>query len=148
MSGFLTPPLQPVHPALDPPFGVDWWYRVQVPAQPWAVGYVRASVRSALALHGCAERADEVCLLVSELVTNGIVHAKLPVSACVSGRSDVLRLEVYDPAPALPCARQSTDEDEAGRGLALIAALATQWGTLPHTGAGGKSIWCELAWGQ
>jgi anti-sigma regulatory factor (Ser/Thr protein kinase) len=144
MPPHLTSPPQPSHPLIDPPFGVDWWYRQHVPAKPWAVGQVRAAARWALERHGRQERADAVCLLASELVTNGIVHGKRPVSVCLSGRCEILRIEVYDPTPALPCARRAEANDEAGRGLALIAALAADWGTLLHPKAGGKSVWCEL----
>jgi hypothetical protein len=97
--------------------------------------------------HGCGARADEACLLASELVTNGIVHAKHPVSTCLSGRrGGIVRIEVYDPAPALPQARQAAADEEAGRGLALLDALAADWGTRLHPKAGGKSVWCELSW--
>ncbi|MGP3967322.1 ATP-binding protein [Streptomyces sp. 6N223] len=142
MSGYAFP-----FPPPPPPPGVDWWYRIQVPAQPWAVGQVRDSVRSALWRHGCGVRADEACLLASELVTNGIVHAKCPVSACLSGRcGSIVRIEVYDPAATLPQTRRAGADDEAGRGLALIDALAAAWGTRLHPRDGGKSVWCELSW--
>lgn len=144
MSGLTTSPPQATHPLVDPPFGADWWYRVQVPAQPWAVGLVRSSLLNALARHGWQAHTDVVSLLASELVTNGIVHGRHPVSVSLSGRAEVLRLDVYDPGPGLPRRRQATGSQENGRGLALLAALADRWGAMRHPTAGGKSVWCEV----
>lgn len=147
MSGYASPLPSPLpFPLPLPPHGMDWWYRIQVPAQPWAVGQVRDSLRAALWRHGCGARAEEACLLASELVTNGIVHAKRPVSACLSGRYGIIRIEVYDPTAAVPHARCADADDEGGRGLALIDALAADWGTRLHAAAGGKSVWAELNW--
>jgi anti-sigma regulatory factor (Ser/Thr protein kinase) len=88
------------------------------------------------------DTADVAALLVSELVTNAHEHAGGPavVDVVVDGRS--LRVAVEDEDPTLPAPRGIDVEDERGRGLMLVAALASRWGTA-LTGRG-KSVWFEL----
>ncbi|MFJ3983447.1 ATP-binding protein [Streptomyces fungicidicus] len=99
-------------------------------------------VRRALRDYGA-----DVQLCASELVTNVIQHLGEGVPVVVrvwcddGGRT---RLEVTDPDPrALPVLRASVGiDEESGRGLALLDALASRWG-VAH-GPGGKTVWCEL----
>ncbi|MFF8398250.1 ATP-binding protein [Streptomyces sp. NPDC016172] len=92
----------------------------------------------------------DVQLCASELVTNVVQHLGegVPVTVRVwcddGGRT---RLEVTDPDPrALPVLRASVGADEeSGRGLALMDALALRWG-VAH-GPAGKTVWCELGAG-
>ncbi|MEU9355155.1 ATP-binding protein [Streptomyces griseoloalbus] len=104
-----------------------------------------SGVRRALCDYG-----TDVQLCASELVTNVIQHLGegVPVTVRVlrdgGGRT---RLEVTDPDPrALPVLRAAVAaEDESGRGLALLDALASRWGVAQ--GPDGKTVWCELAAG-
>ncbi len=116
------------------------------PAEPDAVRRARAAVRSQL--HGwhldCV--ADLAALLVSELVTNSLRHAAGPIGVRLvrpAGLDGTLRVEVSDPLPDLPRERVAHPEDESGRGLQLVAGSSLSWGTRP--GAGGKTVWFELA---
>nr|WP_168515609.1 ATP-binding SpoIIE family protein phosphatase [Streptomyces sp. S1D4-11]QIZ00737.1 SpoIIE family protein phosphatase [Streptomyces sp. S1D4-11] len=88
---------------------------------------------------------DDAELLVSEVVTNGLIHGDSDVSFCVRRYTDHLRVEVRDsdPRPAHTVAiRPSEDQEEGGRGLRIVMALATAWGNSP---AGrGKTVWFEL----
>ncbi|MFF8030298.1 MULTISPECIES: ATP-binding protein [unclassified Streptomyces] len=101
-----------------------------------------SGVRRALRAYG-----TDVQLCASELVTNAIQHLGegVPVTVRVwcddGGRT---RLEVTDPDPrALPVLRAAVpDEDESGRGLALLDALTLRWGVAQ--GPDGKTVWCEL----
>jgi anti-sigma regulatory factor (Ser/Thr protein kinase) len=98
---------------------------------------------------------DTVVLLVSELVTNAI-HAvgetpagRKPRVWLVIERSQALiRIEVHDTAcvPVPPEASPRDDEEESGRGLEVIAALASYWGWNPSPF--GKVVWCELTLGH
>ncbi|MGW4023887.1 ATP-binding protein [Streptomyces sp. NPDC005009] len=106
-----------------------------------------SGVRRALRDHGV-----DVQLCASELVTNVIRHVGegVPVTVRVwcddGGRT---RLEVTDPDPrALPVLRAAVSADEeSGRGLALLDALASRWGVAYGPGDG-KTVWCELATGS
>jgi anti-sigma regulatory factor (Ser/Thr protein kinase) len=96
---------------------------------------------------------DEVALtaelLLSELVTNSLRHARVPVGreigvliATYDGR---LRVEVADANNSRPEVREPADEDEHGRGLALVEALALRWGCCPRRHGIGKATWAELS---
>lgn len=92
----------------------------------------------------CDSLLDEVQLLVSELVTNAVVHAGSDVEVAVRLLGDSLRIEVLDRAPATQL-RPSTppDEAESGRGLLLVETMATAWGV--EALDGGKVVWFEVA---
>ncbi len=93
--------------------------------------------------------AETAVLLLSELVTNSLRHA-----GCAPGREiwvrsavrdDVLRIEVSDACVVLPHPRDASPDDEAGRGLALVGALAGRWGAAPRECGVGKTVWFEVA---
>ena len=88
---------------------------------------------------------DSIELLVSELVTNAIVHGTGTVLVVAHWDGARIRVEVHDQDPSGPQAHvtAATQLDEHGRGLQLIAMLADSWGT-DSTDAG-KSVWIELA---
>ncbi|MFE0039977.1 ATP-binding protein, partial [Streptomyces sp. NPDC059018] len=95
------------------------------------------------------EVAETAVLLLSELVTNACRHARVPPgrevrARCVLGSDGVLRVEVSDASEVLPCPRTAGPGDEAGRGLALVAALADAWGAHPRECGVGKTVWFEI----
>ncbi|MDG9716324.1 ATP-binding protein [Streptomyces sp. DH24] len=103
-----------------------------------------SGVRRALGAYGA-----DVQLCASELVTNVIRHVGegVPVTVRVSCEDDGrTRLEVTDPDPrALPVLRAAVGADEeSGRGLALLDALAVKWGVTHGPPGTGKTVWCEL----
>jgi hypothetical protein len=66
------------------------------------------------------------------------------VSLVVSRFADVVRIDVHDSSPLpVPPARDHDADDENGRGLTVVAALAVRWGWRPEPF--GKVVWCELA---
>lgn len=84
-------------------------------------------------------------LLVSELVTNAFLHARGGIGLRISRRDGSLRVAVNDLSSRLvhlvPAAQP---DDESGRGLFLLDALATSWGSEPQTSQAGKTVWFEL----
>ncbi|MER5210156.1 ATP-binding protein [Streptomyces sp. NPDC002838] len=114
---------------------------LDLPATPKAVPDLRRAVR----LHLGGPCAD-VQLCVTELVANVIRHVgegalvRVRVARVDGGR---IRIEVTDPdTRALPVLVHTTGDDEAGRGLALLDAVALRWGVEP--GMRGKTVWCEV----
>ncbi|MFI1710685.1 ATP-binding protein [Streptomyces griseoruber] len=90
------------------------------------------------------ERADDVLLCVSELVTNALLHGVPPGRQFLlflryDGRA--LRIEVHDSGPGMP--RVVEPEGEGGRGLLLVASLSDDWGVRER--GLGKAVWCEFA---
>ncbi|MFF4797885.1 ATP-binding protein [Streptomyces sp. NPDC001351] len=92
------------------------------------------------------DRADDVLLCVSELVTNALLHGVPPgrLSRLLlrhDGR--VLGVEVHDSGPGVPRVVEDGDvRSEGGRGLLLVAALSDKWGTREREL--GKAVWCEF----
>jgi serine phosphatase RsbU (regulator of sigma subunit)/anti-sigma regulatory factor (Ser/Thr protein kinase) len=84
----------------------------------------------------------DAILLVSEMVTNAIVHGRAPIQLRLRQAREHLLVEVDDTATAVPRKLRPTSSDIHGRGLQLIAMMADEWGTRPiHDG---KSVWCAL----
>lgn len=123
-----------------------------LPAQPQAVGEARHRVHSLLRYWASPVDWDTAVLLLSEVVTNAIVHGTNPdpaasdeIRVIVRQGPGGVRIEVHDhgdgePAPA------HTGQDwaaESGRGLDLVELLADEWGT-KHEGQG-KSVYFMLA---
>jgi hypothetical protein len=86
---------------------------------------------------------EVVQLLVSELVTNVIMHTGKPGELRVSILPDTVRVEVHDTGsrPARPRSRAGPD---GGFGLRIVAAMSRDWGSAPVPDARGKAVWFEV----
>ncbi|MGW6536204.1 SpoIIE family protein phosphatase [Streptomyces sp. NPDC055011] len=114
----------------------------EYPVDPAAVHDARHDVKARLAAWGLDELMFSTELIVSELVTNAIRYAGGPVGLrLIRGRA--LVCEVSDPSNTQPRLRRALITDEGGRGLFLIAQLASRWGC--RYGERGKTIWAEQA---
>jgi DNA-binding NarL/FixJ family response regulator len=92
----------------------------------------------------CGDLLDVVNLLVSELVTNAVVHGGSEMDVSVMLTPDSLRVEVADHDETVPAPKDAVDDwDTSGRGLAFVASMSKAWGVqrLP----GGKVVWFEVA---
>jgi two-component sensor histidine kinase len=86
--------------------------------------------------------AEDVCLVVSELVTNALLHGRSDAVLRVLQQHDSIRVEVQDEDTRLPLPSAPDQQALGGRGLALVAALATLWGT--ERTDSGKTVWAEF----
>ncbi|MEU0335109.1 ATP-binding protein [Streptomyces sp. NPDC006193] len=124
----------------------------EVPALPSAVGAARRTVRGLLTDWGVPDGVrDDVLLVVSELVTNALVHAAGERIGCrLHGAGGRVRIEVEDQAggPTLPAARRAGPDDRNGRGLFLVEALSLDWGVRPVPGRSARVVWAELPSGH
>ncbi|WP_254069172.1 SpoIIE family protein phosphatase [Streptomyces sp. TM32] len=109
---------------------------------PQAAGQAREHVREQLAHWNLDDLTATTELLISELVGNAIRHAKGPITLRLL-HSKTLICEVFDASLTTPRIRHATETDEGGRGLQLVAALSSRWGTRYTTQ--GKCIWTEQA---
>jgi anti-sigma regulatory factor (Ser/Thr protein kinase) len=91
-------------------------------------------------LQGCE---DTALLLVSELVTNAILHARTDIVVGVIRDNGSVLVEVTDGSATQPTPRQFSVHAGTGRGLTLVAALASKWGV--RRVAGGKTVWASLS---
>ncbi|MFE1176589.1 ATP-binding protein [Streptomyces sp. NPDC058773] len=110
-------------------------------------GQARRALRQQLEIWPIdGELADSAELLLSELVTNA-VQAQASDAPHVGVRfvwsGGHLRLEVQDASGELPVMNDAKEDDECGRGLVLVDALASGWGI--DRGATGRTVWAELA---
>lgn len=81
-------------------------------------------------------------LLISELVTNALVHGQGTEFALrVIHSASEVRIEVYDGSPVRPYVRAAGPDDESGRGMTIVAATADSWGISED----GRRTWCTLA---
>jgi anti-sigma regulatory factor (Ser/Thr protein kinase) len=90
----------------------------------------------------CQELIDDAALVVTELATNAVVHARSAFTVTIGCSGGAVRVEVSDGSRALPSVRTPSLRARGGRGLFLIDTVASTWGVL-HTGAG-KIVWAQL----
>ncbi|MEU8521429.1 ATP-binding protein [Streptomyces sp. NPDC048577] len=115
-------------------------------AEPGEVAALRRIVRLHLAAWGLSRQTELAQLCVSELVTNVIRHVGVgtPTTLGLSMSGTYLRIEVRDPdRRGLPAVTVANDDEESGRGMKLVSAVAARWGVL--LGVDGKATWCEIA---
>jgi len=119
--------------------------RLRLSADRSSVGAVRSLLDRLLASWRLDERIDpdDVKLVATELAANAVVHSSAPGTVTVRYRSGVVRIEVTDQSPHQPVQRTATPDAEGGRGLQLIQAIGSAWGT-DAVENGGKRVWCEL----
>ncbi|MEV1049245.1 ATP-binding SpoIIE family protein phosphatase [Streptomyces sp. NPDC049916] len=91
-----------------------------------------------------AELRDRGVLAASELVANSLQHGTPPMRLGLRRTDRRLIIEVTDGDDHLPRRRQAEPADEAGRGIEIVASVATSWGSR-RTPGGGKAVWCEFA---
>ena len=110
-----------------------------------APGLARQATHEALAAWQVAHLEETALLLVSELVTNAVRHARTGGTAVVlrlETAGSWLRIEVHDADPRMPQPRTPDRLDESGFGFVLLDALADKWGVREATI--GKAVWVEL----
>ncbi|MBC9717998.1 NTP transferase domain-containing protein [Streptomyces sp. TRM66268-LWL] len=119
---------------------------LRLPRQPASAGAARHAIVERLTAHGVVRDGDvrdALRLVVSELVTNAVCHTVGDeVVVAVAADRHRVRVEVGDLCSALPRRREPEAEDEHGRGLLLVEALAARHGVSPT--AEGKRCWAEL----
>ncbi|MEO3752283.1 SpoIIE family protein phosphatase [Streptomyces sp. B6B3] len=114
-----------------------------LPYAPQSAGRARELCGAQLADWDLRALTDSTELIVSELIGNTIRHAVGPIRLRLLLLDGVLTTEVYDGSEATPHVRHPSFEDEFGRGLQMVALVATEWGAR-YTEAG-KCIWADQA---
>lgn len=133
---------------------------IQLAALPNSASAGRRFIKTILQIRGVSEFEDAVLLCTSELVTNAINaeladeplgNAQVPPGAavvlCMEITEHQLRIEVWDTSPELPAPRNAGQDEEHGRGLALVDAVCDRWGcdllSGSHARGPCKVTWCE-----
>ncbi|MER5641320.1 ATP-binding protein [Kitasatospora sp. NPDC002227] len=141
---------QPVLLSLPPQGQVR---RLALTGAPGTVGRCRDHARQALHDWGWLPtedrdrraRADDVLLVVSELVTNACRHAGGPAQLVLAATARLLRVEVLDASAAAPQPRRPHAPGRlGGHGLYTVGLLASRWGFTPAESGSGKAVWAEF----
>lgn len=121
--------------------------RLELPPEPGSVALARRWItRHASEVGGGGvdpALLDTLELLVSEVVTNAVVHADTTCTMTLMRCDDRLRIEVSDGSSALPVHRSPPELAEGGRGVGLVAMLSDDCGS-HRSPDGGKTCWFEV----
>jgi hypothetical protein len=125
-------------------------YSQSFPCEPSTAGIGRELVRNVLGVWRLEDLADRAALIITELIANASRHTPCLEIRLIFGRPSATRVRVgvVDGEPSrLPALSQADEDDESGRGLLLIDAIADRWG-YDLQGSGrrpwGKEVWAEL----
>lgn len=110
--------------------------------QPQQVAAGRRFTRDTLTAWQHTDLAHTACLLVSEILTNAVQHARHAIGLRLHYTAREIIAEITDDNPQLPQRTMPVPADETGRGLTLVEALATTWGARPSRS--GKTVWFTL----
>ncbi|WP_405900911.1 ATP-binding protein [Streptomyces sp. NBC_00727] len=126
-------------------------YCFALPAHPESVAAARRLTKARLGeWRTSGDERDAAVLIVSELVTNAVVHTASSRVLCELRRLDGrLRISVQDQGrrPGGPQLGRGSD-DEHGRGLLLVDSLAGAWGSHDAGDRSGRIVWAELPHGS
>ncbi len=125
-------------------YSVSIEIRTVLAPMPASAGAARRFVRDVLMTRRVGEEVVEtVQLLTSELVTNAVIHGRSAPELLVSLNDGVVRVEVCDKDAIPPVRRHPDLYSASGRGIAIVAQLAAEWGVeqIPDDG---KRVWFEV----
>ncbi|QOV40179.1 ATP-binding protein [Streptomyces ferrugineus] len=116
------------------------------PQDATRVGAMRRIAAAKLRFCGLGALIDEVMVIVSELLTNAVLHSGTKeITLSLSVRDGFLRITVIDGMPGGATRKDANEDAESGRGLALVEALVTEHGGRWGTNDDGAETWCSLA---
>ena len=118
-------------------------HELRLPCDAASASHARSFVDDCCRAQGVdAETAELSRLLVSELVTNAVVHGCSEVALSLRVATETVAGAVTDCGASLPSLLEAPPAAEGGRGLSIVAAIASVWGVRIHDE--GKSVWFEL----
>ncbi len=107
------------------------------------IAATRGAVAEHLASLGIHDEIDVVTLLVSEVVSNAVLHGTAPRAIEVVVSSAAIHVEVSDWAPADPVVRPVDAARSGGNGMRIVDALSSAWG-VRHDPVDGKQVWFDV----
>ena len=116
---------------------------LQFPSEPESVTAARHYVGQALA--GCPRQlVDAAQLMVSELATNSIRHARTGFTLTIEQTPHRIHVEVTDTGRGHPAVRSPAVTEPTGRGLRIVEIFSDDWGVRSDPGQPGKTVWFSL----
>jgi anti-sigma regulatory factor (Ser/Thr protein kinase) len=114
---------------------------LELPPDHTAAAHAREFVARTLRSWGCDGIVADAELLVSELVTNAILHARSTATVNIE-REPELRVSVCDHSTAVPRVRNYGPTAVTGRGMLLVDRISRRWGV--DISGNGKCVWFEI----
>ena len=121
-----------------------WSYATRLTPTAFSASVARDFVRYHLVDHELPYLVDDIRLVVSELVTNAVVHAGTPVLVTIQRLPFCVILTVRDGSSRRPTPTVATVDATGGRGMDVVRQLSDAWGVLPAVG-GDKCVWASFA---
>ncbi|WP_405140494.1 ATP-binding protein [Sphaerisporangium sp. NBC_01403] len=115
--------------------------RWELPADPSVTAKCRAMVREALTEWNLNDLADDVVVVVTELLGNALIHGAPPIHLALRAGPGTLTGAVTDGGDGWPRVRAAGTDLEHGRGLRIVTALTDVWGVESVPAGAGKTIW-------
>ena len=119
---------------------------LRLPGEPLAAREARRAVTSWALARGLGPDVDDLELVTSELVANAASHGEGLVTLEVEDTGEVIRLRVTDSGAVEPQPRLAQPDDDSGRGLLIVAALSSKWGSSVSSSM--TEVWAELRIGR
>jgi anti-sigma regulatory factor (Ser/Thr protein kinase) len=116
---------------------------LELPPTTESVPAARRFVRQLMRISDTVADIDTAGLLVTEIVTNAVLHASTPMTLYVQVATDVVHIELRDGSAQQPRLHTFSATAATGRGLRLLETLAVRWGVRPDPD-GGKVVWFEV----
>jgi anti-sigma regulatory factor (Ser/Thr protein kinase) len=121
-----------------------WSYETELEAELVSVLRARRFVCDHLVEHRLLYLVDDVRLVASELVTNAVRYAHMPISVVLGQADRTVWLTVQDDCPVPPVHLAADVMSTAGRGIAIVELVSQNWGVTDGP-RGGKSVWASFA---
>jgi hypothetical protein len=122
---------------------IEWSHHAVLAADAASAGKARDFVGLHLLEHDLGRLVEDVRLVVSELATNAMVHARTAFGVTLEGSGRSVLLTVQDGSTTLPSRRHAGDLDLGGRGVSIIEIVSRDWGVNEWPGRG-KSVWASF----
>ena len=116
--------------------------QVQLPLSINTAHIARETVTDTLLAIGRADLVDDTTVVVSELVANGVMHARTEMTLSVERAGDGIRVAVSDGSHTAPV-ESASPVATSGRGLLLVERLSSAWGS-ERLAEGGKAVWAQI----
>jgi len=120
--------------------------RISLPQTAASPAEARHLVSRFAAENDVRSESGSALLVLSELVTNAVLHGAEPIDVYVSREGDMLRIEVSDGGARSDGVVPRSHDDHGqpgGRGLHIVNSLAQRWGTIDNDD--GKTVWAEVS---
>ena len=120
-----------------------WAYETELAAELVSASSARDCICSHLGEHDLPHLAHDMRLVVSELATNAVRHARPPFTVTLRSDGTTVLLSVRDGSSAVPVKATAGDMDAGGRGPAIVDELSHDWGVI-HGPGETKSVWASF----